>query len=193
MIIRAAFACLALLTCTTINGTAAASEEVLPASAEAPYEALSALNEMLGDWQVTTSSRTEDGGWEQQSKSRTKIASSLRGLEFSETHVESLEGSGFAVNTVYTFDQYRNIYRAFATDDTFGLGDVYEGHLKDGVLTLDNLRADTFYPLDGGGKMHFRLRIPVAGDTREMFVDLTTDGGKNWAPAYRSIYEREGA
>lgn len=170
-----------------------------PSYADAPLEtariptaAMQHLDDMRGDWKTTVKIMSESGEWQTQSVNRVRITAHLNGLLLTENELERLEGdhTSARLKTDYTFDQYRDVYRISAIDSGWGIMDVYEGALENGELVLTNLRADTNFPLDDGGALHFQLRIPVAGDERVMQIHMSTDRGANWRPFFRVEYSR---
>ena len=167
-----------------------AAAEDLPETAQASYDAMRKLAGLKGVWTVSTAYVDQNGEHTQLSKDIVVIEESLRGLLFTEKHRERLEGQGFSLETDYSYDQYRNIYRIATTDDTWGLMDIYEGRVEDGVLEATNITSGTYFPTENGGKMHIRLTIPAQGDTRVMAVDYSLDEGGSWRPLYRVTYER---
>ncbi|MBI1392701.1 MAG: DUF1579 domain-containing protein [Alphaproteobacteria bacterium] len=187
--VAACFAAMTLCAAARAEG-AADFPEGMPETARAPFAAVAQLDGMLGAWRVTSEMAGPEGEWTNRTVYRQSFANGLRGLVLSEVHEATLEGDGFALKTDFSFDQYKNVYRLAVLDDTFGLMDIYEGNIEEGVLIVTNLRADTSFPLGDGRKMNFRLRIPVAGNRREMFVDQSVDGGETWAKFYRVVYER---
>ncbi len=177
-------------------GTGAASAstnaEEAPETARAPAAAMKLLADMEGDWTTTVKFQTESGEWKMQSVNRVRVASHLDGLLLTEEELERIEGDQTSprLKVDYTYDQYRNVYRISAVDSGWGIMDIYEGALDDGDLILTNIRADTNFPLDDGGALHFQLRIPVTGDEKIMQVLMSTDRGASWRPFYQIVYTR---
>ena len=175
--------------CAAVTTTSA---EDLPETARAPAAAMELLGDMAGDWETTVKIVTETGEWKIQSINKARITSHLNGLLFTEEEIERIEGDQGSprLKVDYTYDQYRNVYRVSAVDSGWGLMDIYEGALNDGVLVLTNLRSGTSFPSEDGGTLHFQLRIPTHGDEKEMEVNLSSDGGTNWRPFYKINYLR---
>lgn len=167
--------------------------ENIPESAKAPAEAMAKLSGMLGEWTVVTEMINPEGDWIEQGVDRVSVKAGLEGLMIAETHQGRVSGESLIVETDYSFDQYRNVYRAAALDNTWGLMDIYEGDLSDGALVLTNLRAGTSFVLDDGRDLNFRLTIPVSGDERVMTVDQSIDAGASWTPFFRLTYKRAAA
>ena len=174
--------------CLAAAGASAADN--LPETAQAPYDAMRELEGLKGAWTVSTEYVDQNGERSMLSKDVVVAEESLRGLMLTEKHKERLEGQGFMLETDYSYDQYRNVYRLAATDDTWGVMDIYEGRVENGVLQATNLRSGTYFPTADGGKMHVRLTIPTKGDRRVMEVDHSLDEGESWRPLYRVTYER---
>ena len=164
--------------------------EGIPESAKAPAEAMAKLSGMLGEWMLTSEVMTEEGDWATTATDRVSITAGLNNLLFAEHLQERLDGGGFVIETDFTFDQIRKVYRAAVVDDTWGLMDIYEGELEGETLVMTNMRAGTDFELQDGRRMNFRLSIPVAGDNRVVMIDQSVDSGETWAPFYRLTYKR---
>jgi len=164
----------------------------IPDTAIVPTEAMSALKGMLGKWSVKTEMINPEGAWATQGSDSVSIKARLNNMLFAETHTERLSGQSLVVETDYSYDQYRQVYRARAMDDTFGLMDIYEGNLENGILVLTNIRAGTSFPLDETRQMNFRLTVPVTGDERVMEIDQSIDAGETWSSFFKLTYQRIG-
>ncbi len=173
---------------STITGPLQAED--IPESAKTPAEAMGKLSGMLGEWILTSEVMTEEGEWAPTATDRVSVTASLNNLLFTEHHKERMNGEGFVVETDFTFDQIRSVYRAAVVDDTWGLMDIYEGELEGETLVLTNMRAGTDFELQDGRRMNFRLTIPVAGDERIAMVDQSVDSGETWRAFYRLTYKR---
>lgn len=185
---RSAFPALASLFVLGFSSVTAA-EEVAETAIE-PHREMAKLANMLGEWTATTEMITPEGDWVQQSIDRVGFRSELGGLLIAEEHLDRISGEGFVLITDLSYDQYRNTYRLSAIGTGWGLMDIYEGHLENDILSLNNLKAGTSFPLDDGREMFFRLLIPVSGDTRVTRIDMSVDGGETWSPFYRVTHER---
>lgn len=172
---------------------AAAAEDAIPKTAAAPAEAMQRLAALHGEWLAVTEMINTEGEWIEQHRDRVAFEPSLNGLLLTEKHIARISGQGFRVETDFSFDQYRAAYRAAATDDTWGLMDVYEGTADGDVLQITNIRSGTSFPLQDGREMHFRHTIPLSGETRIVTIEQSTDAGEKWSPFYRVIYTRPSA
>ena len=113
----------------------------------------------------------------------------LNGMMLQETAQVDMGDAMVTLQTYFSFDSYRQVYRIAAMDDTFGLMDIYEGRFTaDGVLVATNLRADTYFPLEGGQRLHFQLRYDFSKDVKTFDVLMTTDGGATWSPYFEMTY-----
>ena len=153
---------------------------------EAPLRMMAKLESFVGVWDATLE-MTSDGGetWTAGPTKRLKAAFRLNGLALADTPLETVDG-GFSIEHHITYDQYRDVYRAVALDDTWGVMDVYEGRLEGDRLVLDNLRAETFFPSGNGDLLAYRLTFTIGADERSLFVDSSADRGESWSPAFRS-------
>ncbi|MEM9303000.1 MAG: hypothetical protein AAGE01_12860 [Pseudomonadota bacterium] len=168
-----------------------ATEVERPAASEVPHARMQALAPLAGDWTMAMA-MTSDGGatWQAFPTATVRFGWRMKELMLMESPVNPPPG-GFHVETVFSWDQYRDVYRVAAMDDTWGLMDIYEGRLEDGKLTVDNVRSGTTFPVGEGVERHFRLAIPIHGDERTMVIDASTDGGQTWGPAFRVDYRRK--
>ncbi len=90
-------------------------------------------------------------------------------------------GAVVRMHLTLSYDQYRDVYRVAVLDDSSGLLDIYEGAVEDGVLRVDNLRADTSYRA-GGVEVHFRLVWDMSEPVIDYDIDASVDGGETWMP-----------
>ena len=143
---------------------------------------------LLGDWTVVSSEVTEDG-WNEIARTETYFSRSLDDKVIFEVGAYST-GEEFEVRNYFTWDAFRGVYRIALMDGTHGLMDIYEGDFNDeGVFVMDNVRAGTFFPTGDGGEMAFRFQFVLKKDAPEFYVDISTDKGATWGPAFRVQYE----
>ena len=150
-----------------------------------PLEKMAKFESLLGDWN-TTNYFYEDDDWKQVATSHVKYFKKLKGKLVSEEITNVKPEGGFVVESFISYDQYRNVYRLAAVDDTFGLMDIYEGNFEnDKLFRVTNLRAGTNFPTSDGGELYFRLTFKeIDHDTREFLVEQSNDNGDNWLPMY---------
>lgn len=148
-----------------------------------PLEKMAKLESFLGHW-ATTNYEWQDGKWAQIATSDVHYFKKLKGKLIAEEISNVTPEDGFIVETFLSYDQYRNVYRLAAIDDTFGLMDIYEGDFTDSkTLLVTNLRAGTNFPTSDGGEMYFRLTFSEIDETtREFLVESSADNGASWQP-----------
>lgn len=148
-----------------------------------PLEKMAKLESILGSWSTVQFSYENDA-WKQIATSTVTYHKQLKGKLIAEEIRDLKPDNIFIVETFITYDQYRNLYRIAAIDDTFGLMDIYEGDfIATDKFQVTNLRAGTNFPTDDGGEMFFRLTFTeINNDTREFLVERSTDSGKTWSP-----------
>ena len=100
------------------------------------------------------------------------------------------DGNTIGIEVTFGYDQYRNVYRLYVLDDSFGVPDIYEGTVVGDQLIATNIGLGTSYPLENGGKLEFRFTMDLSGDKREVKIHMTANEGKQWLPMYRYEYER---
>lgn len=158
-----------------------------------PAEAMQRLSSLAGEFRVEGVRHTPDGPVELKPTTAT-VAYTLNDLalvERSDTDLGQEEPVGLM--TVFGYDTYREVYRISVIDDTWGVPDIYEGRfVSDGVLVVTNLRSDTHFPLEGGGRLHFQLRWDLTGDVKRFDVLMSGDGGASWSPYFETKYIRVG-
>ena len=190
MNVRSVFTVLASIAFISVSITASPTQ-AQSQPAKAPAAAMEKLNALKGNWHAKTEIMNQDGTWSPHTDVKVKIASHMNGLLFVEEEIERIAmapgAAGLKID--YTFDQYRNVYRLAVVDDTWGIMDIYEGKLDDGIIEMSNIRAGTSFPIQNG-ELFFRLQIPVTGDTRVMDIDLSSDKGKTWQPFFKTTYKR---
>ncbi|WP_394693405.1 DUF1579 family protein [Hyphobacterium sp.] len=177
----AILACLTALCLTVTPG----------ASAQNSSAALDFLDNHEGDWTVSGRMMTPDG-WVETSDQPATIESLYDGRAYIERSTVDFGSEVSGLTTLISWDVFREVYRVAAVDESYGLLDVYEGHLDDvGRLSVTNLRADTYFPAGPTGEMHFRLSWTFVDEDRFVFeVDLTTDRGETWSPYFELTYNR---
>ena len=156
-----------------------------------PSKAMSKLAGIIGNWSVTTyyfDQQTQS--FEQQAKSTLAVTSILKGLGIRETPVRLDEGKTIGIDITFGYDQYRNVYRLYVLDDSYGVPDVYEGQIERNQLIATNIDQGTHFPLKNGGKLEFRFTMDLSGDKRTVLIHMTADAGQQWLPMYRYEYER---
>lgn len=156
-----------------------------------PLEKMAKFETLLGNWQ-TKNYEYQDNEWKQIATSTATFSKKLKGKMITE-EISNLEpNTSFIVETLISFDQYRDIYRLAAIDDTYGLMDIYEGDfIEDGVIQFTNFRSGTNFPTGDGGEMYFRLTLSeINNDTRELLVENTIDHGKTWTPMNKNIFKK---
>lgn len=156
-----------------------------------PLEKMAKFEMLLGSWQ-TDNYVFKDGEWAQFATSTTTFSKKLKGKLITEEISDLKPNNSFIVETLISFDQYRDIYRLAAIDDTYGLMDIYEGDfIKDGVIQFTNFRAGTNFPTEDGGDMYFRLTFSeIDKNTREFLVENTVDKGATWSPMNKNILKK---
>ncbi len=156
-----------------------------------PAEAMQRLASLAGEFRVEGIRHTADGPVDLVPTSATVeyTLNDLALVERSDTDLGREEPVGLM--TVFGYDTYREVYRISVIDDTWGVPDIYEGRfVSDGVLIATNLRSDTHFPLEGGGRLHFQLRWDLSGDVKRFDVLMSGDGGASWQPYFETTYTR---
>ena len=148
-----------------------------------PLEKMAKFESLLGYWNTVQYSYENDA-WIQIATSIVTYNKKLKGKLIAEEIHDLMPDNIFIVETFISYDQYRNLYRLAAIDDTFGLMDIYEGDfISSKIFQVTNLRAGTNFPTDYGGEMYFRLTFTEIGNnTREFLVERSTDNGNTWSP-----------
>ncbi len=158
---------------------------------KAPREALAKLDGIVGNWSVTAHYYDQQQSkYVRQANSIMSIQPILKGLGLREKPIKVIDGETIGIEVTFGYDQYRNVYRLFVLDDSYGVPDVYEGNITDNKLVATNIGQGTDYPLQNGGKLEFRFSMELGGDSRLLMIDMTADAGKTWLPMYRYEYER---
>lgn len=157
-----------------------------------PLEKMAMLDSIIGNWH-TVQYAYENNTWKQIATSKAIYSKKLKGKMIAE-EIHDLEPDNvFIVETFISYDQYRNLYRIAAIDDTFGLMDIYEGDfISPDKFQVTNLRAGTNFPTEDGGEMYFRLTFTeIDNDTREFLVERSIDNGMSWSPMNKNEMSRE--
>lgn len=145
-------------------------------------DAVARLNPLLGAFSVTGTQAGPDGSLIAYVPSTGQGRTLLNGygLEQDMT-VGPAVGQMMTLQVTFSYDQFRQLYRVAVLDDMTGLLDIYEGDFKnDSVLSVTNLRSETFYP-NGAQSIYFKLEWNISGEAPTFDVLASTDVGKTWA------------
>ena len=151
------------------------------AASRAESEAMQALAFLDGTWTATYHAYAEDGTTTEVGQNESVYSRSLNGQLIEESHTVLGTGPAFPMRSFYSWDSVRGVYRLAAVDENGGMMDIYEGTLKGNALVMDNLAHGTFYALDDGREMAFRLNWTfVSDDEVDLRVEMSLDRGKTW-------------
>lgn len=181
---RLVFAVLASLTLSTV---ALAQES--PRDIWAPE--MEALGFLAGSYEVTGEVMGQDGNWHVAEPTTAVIEPAAGGASLREVGTYQVPGFGYGLDAHYTYDGFRDVYRITLIDTVYGLLDVYEGSMTDGVLDFTNLRSGTTFPLPDGREMNLHVRIEPNDNGHLFHIDASVDAGENWGPLYRFTYVRQ--
>lgn len=168
----------------------APAQDTVPEPSKEPLTAMQRLQGMLGTWQMVTE-YSPDGGktWQKSPPARSELKLRQKGMMLVETPLDT-DQPGFHLETIFGYDQYRDVYRLVAIDDYWGIVDLYEGTIDDDKLVVTNLKSGTFFPIDEKTWRAFRIAIDLTGHTRQMVIHKSDDGGKTWQPNFTITYTK---
>lgn len=171
---------------------AAKAQENIPDQSKVPHTAMQRLAPMAGTWSMVLEYSPDEGAtWQQSEPSEMETAYQLKNLILRERPTGS-DASMFQTATTYSYDQYRNTYRIAVMDDTWGIMDIYEGAIEDGVLVATNLKSGTTFPINEDVSRAFRLKVKFLSATqRTLEIDKSDDGGKSWQPNFNLVYTKK--
>ena len=150
-------------------------------AARAESDAMRALGFLDGTWTATYFAYAEDGTTAEVGRSESIYSRSLNGQLIEESHTVLGNGPAFPMRSFYSWDSRKGVYRLAAVDENGGMMDIYEGTLTDNTLVMDNLAHGTFYALEDGREMAFRLNWTfVADDEVSLRVEMSLDHGETW-------------
>lgn len=166
---------------------------VLPtASAEdpslLPRSKMELLEPLVGRWEVDRE-QTLDGGesWRTIPAMLVDVRYRNKGLLLEETSVD-VDDPSFHVLSFVTFDQFQDVFRQAVAEDHWGMMDISEGELTDGLLVVDNLESQTFYPMGESGLRALRISHQISSPERVVYIDESYDQGTSWSPLFRFNY-----
>lgn len=145
-------------------------------------DAVARLNPLLGTFSVTGTQAGPDGSLIEYVPSTGEGRTLLNGfgVEQDMTVGPAVEQM-MTLRVTFSYDQFRQLYRVTVLDDMTGLLDVYEGDfINESVLSVTNLRSETFYP-NGAQSIYFKLEWNISGDAPTFAVLASSDVGKTWA------------
>lgn len=166
------------------------AQENIPEPSRKPLAAMEKLNALVGQWQVV-SEFSADGGktWQTSEPARAEFSFRQKGMMLAEIPLDT-HLPGFHVETIFGYDQYRDVYRFIAIDDVWGIVDLYEGNIEDDRLIVTNLKSGTFFPIGSAQWRAFRITIDLTGDKRVMTVEKSDDNGNSWQQNFKIIYTK---
>ncbi len=183
--IRCAAISSAAMLCVAMASASSAAAEPAPDQSGTARAAMAALRPLAGDWSVAVYS-WRDEAWSEPETERATYFFLLNDLALRKAAPERPAG-GARLETTIQYDQYRDVYRLVALDDTWGNLDVFEGRRNaDGAFVLTNLRSGTVSVGPGGEEYAFRLTLTIeSDDANTLAVDISVDGGETWRPFQR--------
>ena len=156
-------------------------------AASSHAEALARLDPLVGAFTFSGTRNEVDGSVTTLVPTRAVGEASVNGVGRTLGFVTDAGAGAPITNRIdLSHDRFRDLYRVTVLDDASGLLDVYEGGLADGVLSVTNLRSDTFYPV-GDLEVHFRLVWDLSDPVVEFTMDATTDRGAVWQPFMATV------
>lgn len=177
-----------------LSSVGAFAEEPASADTGVPVNphlaAMDRLTPLLGSFEITGLRYTPDGPVALK-KTEAVVESILGGYGLQEMSQSDFGmDDPVTLQTTFSYDPHRKIYRVSAFDDTFGLMDIYEGRFaSESVLRVTNLRSDTYFPAGPDGeRMHFQLMWDLGASPKTFHVLMSQDGGASWAPFYEMMY-----
>ena len=151
------------------------------AASRAESEAMQALAFLDGTWTATYYAYADDGSKTEIGHNESVYSRSLNGQLIEESHTVLGTGPAFPMRSFYSWDGRKGVYRLAAVDENGGMMDIYEGSLTDNTLVMDNLAHETFYALEDGREMAFRLNWTfVSDDEVDLRVEMSLDQGETW-------------
>jgi len=165
-------------------------------TADPVREAMARLDGLVGRWAATTSTPTQEGR-KTGAASTITVRRRMDGAFLESDSIIRTPSFDMRLVSIFSYDQFRQVYRVAAMDGDFGLMDIYEGRIEErggeAVLVVDNFRSDTSFPTRSGGHLHFRLAYTLGQERRSLLVEMTTDRGATWREFSRTDFERTAA
>ncbi len=176
----------------TATSVVAFAQGNIPEQSKAPYAAMQKLAPMVGTWSLTMEYSSDDGTtWQKAPRAEVQFSYQLKNLMLGEKPLDE-SSTSFQTASFYSYDQYRKTYRIAVLDDTWGIMDIYEGSIENGVLVATNLKSGTTFPMDKNISRAFRLNINITDSPeRRMEIEKSDDGGKSWQPNFNLIYTKK--
>lgn len=168
------------------------SQNSVPEQSKVPHAEMQKLAPMVGTWTLAMEYSPDDGAtWQKAPSSEVQFSYQMKNLILGEKPLDESSVT-FQTASFYSYDQYRKTYRIAVLDDTWGIMDIYEGNIENGILVATNLKAGTTFPMSETVSRAFRLNITIADSTeRKMIIEKSDDGGKSWQPNFKLIYTKK--
>ena len=166
------------------------AQDEIPAPSRKPLAAMKQFEPILGTWEQVSEYSPDNGKtWQKSPAARVEFSFRQKGMMLAEIPLDTHQ-PGFHLETFFGYDQYRDVYRLVAIDDTWGLVDLYEGTIQDGKLVVTNLKSGTFFPIGPNQWRAFRITIELQGATRLMAVEKSDDAGETWQENFKITYKK---
>ena len=173
-----------------VSAHLALAQDATLSPSDIPRAAMERLASLEGHWSSVTRYSSDKGqSWSEGPLQRVKFERRQKSLMIAEIPLTT-DLPGFHLESFFTYDQYRGLYRVAVIDDTWGIMDIYEGTFEGDRLVLTNLRAATGFPMEGGVR-HFRLIYEFHDMERTVTIDASDDGGESWFPNFVVTFQRE--
>jgi hypothetical protein len=141
------------------------------------------LHKLIGDWAVRTEFRMPEGTWTPDS-GRSSIQYDLDSCAVVERFSGQRLGQPFDILAVMSANGYGKPYQRTWMHSGHGVLALYQGEVRDGVLTLD-----TTMPL-GRETVRLRLVYTSIGPDGFRFESVRSNDGKSWVVTWRAQYRR---
>lgn len=154
------------------------------------------LHFMVGEWDIKAYSLGSQGEWvDSPLPNWTKIEPLFDGA-FLQEQVVPMQMGDTTVRffIMWSYDQYRQVYRMLACDDQDGLMDILEGNFDDGTDTIVVSNVSTNTSMLGADGKPINLRLSSTQTSADSFTDEMSeslDGGLSWSAVYRAEHTRK--
>ena len=156
-------------------------------------ESLKNLEILIGDYDVITYARNNEGEMASGPKSQATIGTLHDGAFIHEIANYKSPAGELNMVTFIGYDTRISKFKLCAMDKQFQSMDIYYGAMKGDELVFTNLESDKPFVFNEGQEVYFRLTYSFNQSGFEHLVEGTSDKGKTWFEFNKSVYKRRGS
>lgn len=157
---------------------------------ETPPQEMKDLAWLAGKWSVTTKYIGPDG--KVHPGETEALIEPMLGGSFLREEI-TIPSFKLSMTGFRSFDRFRKVYRFIWLDNIMSLADIFEGTMRQGDVTVSNVKAGTSSIMPGAPEnlLRFTQHPGADHDAFSLIWEASTDGGKTWRKTAEYEYRRQ--